>query len=90
MRECNNEQYLLDFAYDPQNYAWYNKHQNVYLSHLKETEHQVFQDLKTIGIGGNIIGVRFSAIHGDLITELLMEKTKGPAGSNRFGFGTDK
>lgn len=51
---------------------------------------QNIQDLKTIGIGGNIIGVRFSAIHGDLFTELLMEKTKGPAGSNRSGFGTNK
>ena len=42
--ECNIEQYLLDFAYDPQNYAWYNKHQNVYLSHLKETEHPGFEN----------------------------------------------
>ena len=79
VRECNIEQHrqaernmiYLAFGYGHQNYARHNTYQNVCLSHLKETNHPAFHDLKTKGIGGSITGEKFSVIHGDLFTELF-------------------
>ena len=77
----------LAFDYNHQNYARYNTCQNVYLSHLKEKNHPAFHDLKTRVLGGT--GDRFSAIHGDLFTELFNKETKSTAGPFGFGFSTD-
>ena len=97
VRECNIEQHIqaernmiyLAFAYDHHNYARYNTYQNVYLSYLKQIDHPAFHDLKSKGIGGSITGDKFSAIHGDLFTELFNKETKGTAGPFRSGFSTD-
>ncbi len=62
------------FAYDHQNYARYNSYQNSYLMSLKQANQDAFQQLKLKGIGGSITGERFSAIHGDLITDLFYKK----------------
>ena len=96
VRECNIEQHLqaernmiyLAFAYD-QNYARYNTCENVYLSYLKQIDHPAFHDLQTKGIGGSITGEKFSAIHGDLFTELFNKETKSTADPFRSGFSTD-
>ena len=79
----------LKFAFDHQNYARYNTYQNVYLSNMKQSDHPSFQDLKLKGIGGGITGDKFSAIHGDLMTELFNRKTKDTSGPFRCGFSTD-
>ena len=97
LRECNIEQHLqtemnmiyLAFAYDHQNYARYNTYQNVYLSHLEQTDHPEFHVLKIKGIGGNITGEKFSAIHGNLFTEFFNKETKSTAGPFRSGFSAD-
>ena len=97
VRECNIEQHLqaeqkmiyLTFAYDHPNYARFNTYQNVYLNYLKQTENPAFQDLKLKGIGGSITGEKFSAIHGDLFTELFNKETKGTSGPFRSGFSTN-
>ena len=77
------------FAYEHQNYAHYNTYQNVYLSHLKQIDHPAFHDLKTKGIGGSITGEIFSAVHGDLFTELFNKETKSTAVPFRSGFSTN-
>ena len=97
VREWNIEQYLqaerkmiyLAFAYDHQNYAHYNTYQNVYLSHLKETEHPVFQDLKTKGISGGITGAKFSAICGDFFAEFFRKENKGKSSPFCSRFSAD-
>ena len=79
VRECNFEQHLqaerktiyLAFAYEHQNYEHYNTYQNVYQSYLKQIDHPAFHDLKTKGICRSKTGEKFSAIHGDLFTELF-------------------
>ena len=78
-RECIIEQHpqsernmiYLAFSYYHQNYSRYNTYQNAYLSHLKQIDHPAFHDLKTKGIGGSITEEKFSAVHGDLFTELF-------------------
>ena len=88
VRECNIDQHpqsernmtYLAFAYYLQNYSRYNIYQIVYLSHLKQIEHPTFHDLKTKGIGGSIAGENFSAVHGNLFTELFSKQTKSTAG----------
>ena len=95
--ECNIDRHLqaeqqmtyLTFAFDHQNYARYNTSQNVYLSNLKQSDHPTFQDLKLKGIGGSLTGDKFSAIHGDLMTEQFNRETKGTSGPFRCGFSTD-
>ena len=77
VREADIEKHLqaeqkmicYSFAYDHQNYSRYNSYQNVYLTHLEQTDHEAFQQLKLKGIGGSITGDKFSAIHGDLVME---------------------
>ena len=41
------------------------------------------------GIGGSLLGDKFSSIHGDLITEVFNGKTKRQAGPHRSGFSTN-
>ena len=97
VREWIIEQYLqaekkmiyLAFAYDDQNCAHYNTYQNVYLSHLKETEHPVFQDLKTKGISGGITGAKFSAICGDFFAEFFRKENKGKSSPFCSRFSAD-
>ena len=97
VRECNIEQHLqaerkaiyLAFAYDHQNYERYNTYQNVYQSYLKQIDHPAFHDLKTKGICRSKTGEKFSAIHGDLFTELFNKETKSTAGPFRSGFSTE-
>ena len=79
----------LSFAYDHHNYARYNTHQSVYLSYLKQSNHVVFQQLQSKGMGGSITGDKLLAIHGDLITELFNKETKETSGPFRCGFSTD-
>ena len=97
VREANIEKHLqaeqkmacLTHAYDHPNHARYEAYQNAYLMHLKQTGHDAYKELKIKGIGGSITGEKFSAIHGDLITELYNKETKGTAGPFRAGFSTD-
>ena len=97
VREWIIEQYLqaekkmiyLAFAYDHQNYAHYNTYQNVYLSHLRETEHPVFQDLKTKGISGGITGAKFFAICGDFFAEFFRKENKGTSSPFCSRFSAD-
>ena len=97
VRESDIEKHLqaeqrmtcLCFAYDHQNYARYNSYQNMYLSHIKHSNHAAFQQLKLKGMGGSITGEKFSAIHGDLVTEVFNKETKGTARPFRCGFSTD-
>ena len=79
----------LTFAYDHQNYARYNTYQNSYILNLKQTDHEAYRELKKKGMGRSKTGQKFSAIHGDLITELFNKETKGTAGPFRAGFSTD-
>ena len=48
-----------------------------------------FQELKIKGMSGSLTGDTFSAIHGDLMTELFNRETKGTSGPFRSGFSTD-
>ena len=59
------------------------------MSNLKQSDHPTFQDLKLKGIGGSLTGDKFSAIHGDLMTELFNRETKGTSGPFRCGFSAD-
>ena len=96
VRESDIEKHLqaeqkmtcLSFAYDHHNYARYNTYQNVYLSDLKQSNHVAFQQFQSKGMGGSITGEKFSAVHGDLITELFNKETKGTSGPFRCGFST--
>ena len=79
----------LTFSFDHQNYARYVTYQNSYLTWLKQTDHQAYNDLLERGMGGSISGDAFSTIHGDLITELFNKETKGTGGPFRSGFSTN-
>jgi hypothetical protein len=48
-----------------------------------------FTELSERGFGGSLSGEKFSAIHGDLITEMYNGETKGTAGPFRSGYNTD-
>ena len=97
VREANIEKHLqaerkmihLTFSFDHQNYARYVTYQNSYLTWLKQTDHQAYNDLLERGMGGSISGDAFSTIHGDLITELFNKETKGTGGPFRSGFSTN-
>ena len=90
VREGNFERHLQSeremlkqmFAFYNYNYARYCSYQHVYLRYLEQHNHPAVLELKENGFGASITGDDFSAIHGDLVTELF---NKGPF---RRGFST--
>jgi hypothetical protein len=48
-----------------------------------------FTELSERGFGGSLSGEKFSAINGDLITEIYNGETKGTAGPFRSGYSAD-
>ena len=96
VREGNLERHLQSeremlkqtFAFDHYNYARYCSYQHVYLRSLESSNHPAIMDLKKNGFGASITGEAFSAIHGDLVTELFNKETKSASGPFRRGFST--
>ena len=97
VRESNIELHLqaernmipLTFAFNHINYARYCTYQHVLLRSWQNEQSPAFQDLSELGFGGSITGDKFSAIHGDLHTELFNREAKGTAGPYRSGFSTN-
>ena len=79
----------LCFAFDHFNYSRYLSFQHVLLRKHEREQSPEFKDLQERGFGGRISGESFSAIHGDLITEIYNGETKGAAGPFRSGYSTN-
>ena len=71
-------QYL--FAFGCINYAWYLSYQQVYFRFLEAYNNPAISYLKERGFGGSLSGQPFSAIQGELVTEIFHGKTKRQAG----------
>ena len=54
----------------------------------QDEQSPAFKDLNELGFGASITGDKFSAIHGDLHTELFNREAKGTAGPYRSSFST--
>ena len=97
VREADFEQHLQAerdmikqcFAFDHVNYARYLSFQHVYLMDLERKQCPAIDDLKKRGFGGSLSGVKFSNMHGDLITEVFNGETKRSAGPHRSGYSTN-
>ena len=68
--QAEREMLSLCFAFDHINYARYMSFQHVNLLMLKMCHDPAFTELSERGFGGSLSGEKFSAIHGDLITEI--------------------
>ena len=90
-RHLQSEREMLKqvFAFNHYNYARYCSYQHVYLRSLEKINHPAYLDLKQNGFGASITGETFSAIHGDLVTELFNRETKSASGPFRRGFSTN-
>ena len=77
------------FAFDHINYAWYLSYQQVYLRSLETNDSPAISHLKEKGFGGSLSWQLFSAIDGDLVTELSNGQTKREAGPHASGFNTN-
>jgi hypothetical protein len=87
--QAEREMLSLCFAFDHINYARYMSFQHVNLLMLEMCHDPAFTELSERGFGGSLSGEKFSAIHGDLITEIYNGETKGTAGPFRSGYSTD-
>ena len=83
--EAERDMFSLTFAFSHQNYSRYCSFQHV-LEKLQTENPMAYEDLTSRGFGGSISGQTFSAIHGDLITELFNMETKSAAGPFCSGF----
>ena len=88
--EAERQFLKLVFAFDHVDHARYNAYQHVFLTNLKNTNHQACTDLTKYGFGcTSTEKERFSTKHGDLETEHFNRETKGAAGPFRSGYSTD-
>ena len=78
--EAEREIISQTFAFNHLNYARYLSYQHAFLRDMQRQGHPAFEDLRIKGFGGSISGERFSAIHGDLITELFNKKQREQQG----------
>ena len=96
VREGNLERHLQSeremmkqvFGWDHYHYSRYCAYQHVYLRSLERSNHPAVIDLRSNGFGASIAGEAFSAIHGDLVTELFNKECKSATGPFRRGFST--
>ena len=88
--EAERQFLKLVFAFDHVNYARYNTYHHVFLTNLKNTNHQACTDLTKYGFGcTRTEKERFSTKHGDIETEHFNRETKGTAVPFRSGYSTD-
>ena len=90
-RHLQAEQQMIyrAFAFYHPNYARYCSYQHVYLQGMKTERHPAYLDLMKRGFGASLTGDKFSAIHGDLVTEPFNKECKGTSGPFRAGFSTN-
>ena len=77
------------FAFDHVRYSRYLSYQHVLLKNMENENHPAIQDLISRGYGRSMSGDLFSAIHGDLVTEIFNGATKRQGGPHRGGFTND-
>lgn len=88
--EAEREFLKLVFAFDHVNYAKYNTYYHVFMSNLKSTDNEAYQELVKFGFGCTHTNKgKFSTQHGDLTIEHFNKETKGTAGPFRSGYSTD-
>ena len=87
--QAERELLKLVFAFDHVHYGRYNTYQHVLLCSMQRNIEDGFKDLSIYVHGSASTGLRFSAIHGDLVTEHFNRETKGTAGPFRSGYSTD-
>ena len=87
--EAETQFLKLVFAFDHVNYDRYNAYQHVFLTNLKNNNHEAHADLLKFGFSGmSTEKERFSTKHGDLEAEHFNRETKGTAGPFRCGYST--
>ena len=79
----------LIHAFDHVHYLRYLTYQHVTFSYFKMTKHPIFSDLKINGFAAQYSEEKFSAVHGDLVTEYYNRETKSCHGPFRLGFSTN-
>ena len=79
----------LIHAFDHVHYLRYLTYQHVTFSYFKMTKHPIFSDLKINGFAAQYSEEKFSAVHGDLVTEYYNRETKSCHGPFRLGFITN-
>ena len=77
------------FTFDHINYSRYLTYQQVYLRTLQSKQRKAVIDLDEQVLGGSLLGLPFTSLHGDLITEILNGQTKRQAGELAAGFSID-
>ncbi len=79
------------FAFDHVNYSRYLSAQHVNLQSIKINNPAAWEDLELNGFGGSLTGKPFSTIHGDLITEVTINReVKVRGGPMQGGFSTNE
>ena len=78
----------LIHAFDHVHYLRYLTYQHVTFSYFKMTKHPIFSDLKINGFAAQYSEEKFSAVHGDLVTEYYNREIKSCHGPYRLGFNT--
>ena len=86
--QAERQMLKLLFAFNHQNYSRYLSYQHVLLSDMKENNTIAFHDFRARGFGASYSSNKFSAVHGDLVTEYFNRETKGTSGPFRHGFST--
>ena len=79
------------FAFGHVNYARYLTFQHVNLQNVKRNLKDAWDDLVQNGFGGSMSGKPFSTIHGDLITEITINReVKVRGGPMQGGYSTSE
>eukprot|EP00794_Sanderia_malayensis_P020787 gene20787-22825_t len=77
------------FAFDHVNYSRYLSAQHVNLQSIKINNPAAWEDLELNGFGGSLTGKPFSTIHGDLITEVTINREVKFTRITTFGSRTE-